>query len=109
MAGIVDQLHNTHNYAHQRLKLASDRMKTCYDGLAKSAGYQEGDQAWLYRPTNIKGKSPKLQPPWKGPYRVVTQINAVVYRNQLHPRTKMLVVQLDWLAPYQGTAQDKQP
>jgi hypothetical protein len=80
VADLVDQLHNIHNYAHQHLKLASDRMKAYYDRLAKSAGSQEGEQVWLYSPTCTKGKSPKLQLLWKGPYRVVTQINNVMYR-----------------------------
>jgi predicted small metal-binding protein len=31
---LVDHLHDTHNYARQHLKLASERMKTLYDRLA---------------------------------------------------------------------------
>jgi hypothetical protein len=31
-------------------------IKACYDRLANSAGYQEGDQVWLYRSTQTKGK-----------------------------------------------------
>jgi hypothetical protein len=74
----VDHLHNIHNYARQHLKLASDQLKTRYDKLANSAGYQEGDRVWLYRPTRMKGKSPKLQSSWEGPYKAVTRINDVV-------------------------------
>jgi hypothetical protein len=98
-----------HNYACHHLKLASDRMRMCYDCLANSVGYQEGNQVWLYRPTHTKGRSPKLQPSWEGLYKVVTWINNVVYRIQWHPRTKMMVVHLDLLAPYQGSAWDEQP
>jgi hypothetical protein len=47
-ADLVDHLHDIHKYARQLLKLASDRMKTRYDKLASSAGYQEGDIMWLY-------------------------------------------------------------
>jgi hypothetical protein len=61
-------------------------MKTRYDKLASSAGYQEGDRVWLYRTTCMKGKSPKLQSPWEGPYEILTQINDVVYRIQKNPR-----------------------
>jgi transposase InsO family protein len=63
-ADLVDHVHDIHNYVRQHLKLASYRMKTRYDKLAKSAGYQEGDRVWLYRPTRTKGKSPKLQSSW---------------------------------------------
>ncbi|KDR09269.1 hypothetical protein L798_00935, partial [Zootermopsis nevadensis] len=77
-----------------------DRMKARYDRLANSAGFQEGDRVWLYHPTRTKGKSPKLQTSWEGPYRVVTRINDVVYRIQRHTRARMMVVHLDRLAPY---------
>jgi hypothetical protein len=103
----MDHLHNIHNYARQHLKLASAWMKTWYDKLANSAGYQDGDRVWLYCPTRMKGKSPKHQFSWKSPYKVVTQINDVVYRMQRNPGSRMMVVHLDWLACYQGAAQDE--
>jgi hypothetical protein len=103
---LVDYLHDIHNYARQHLKLASDRMKTRYDKFANSAGYHERDRVWLYRPTRTKGKSPKLQSSWDGPYKVVTRIN-VVYRIQRNPRSRMMVVHLDRLASYQRLARDE--
>jgi hypothetical protein len=99
-AEIVDHLHDIQQYARRNLKLARDRMKTRYDKLANSAGYQEGDKVWLYRPTCTKGKSPKLQSSWEGPYKVVNRINDVVYRIQKNPRSRMMVVHLDRLATY---------
>jgi hypothetical protein len=83
-------------------------MKT-YDCLANCAGYQESDQVWLYGPTSHKGKSPKLQSSCNGPYRVVTQINVVAHRVQLHPKTRIMIAHLDRLAPHNGTVQDEQP
>jgi hypothetical protein len=84
-------------------------MKTWYNHLANSVGYQEGDNMWLYHPTHMKEKSPKLQSSWEGPYKVVTWINDVVYRIQRNLRTKMMMLYLDRLALYQGTTWDKQP
>jgi hypothetical protein len=108
-ADLVDRLHNIQNYAHQHLKLAGDRMKTRYNRLANCVGYHEGDNVWLFRPTRTKGKSPKLQSPSEGPYRLVTWMNDVVYRIQQNPRSRMMAVHLDCLAPYQGTTQDERP
>jgi hypothetical protein len=34
-------------------------------------------------------------------------INDVVYRIQKNPRSRMMVVHLDWLATYQGAARDE--
>jgi hypothetical protein len=104
---LVDHLYDIDSYARQHLKLASDWMKTLYDKLANFAGYHEGDRVWFYRPTRMKGKSPKLQSPGEGPYKVVIRINDVVYRIQRNPRSRMMVVHLDRLAPYQGAARDE--
>jgi hypothetical protein len=82
-------------------------MKARYDPLANSAGYQEGDRVWLYRPTRRKGKSPKLQTCWEGPYNIITRMNDVIYRIQRQPRAKMMVVHLDRLAPYRGATRDE--
>jgi hypothetical protein len=45
----------------------------------------------------------------EGPYKVVTQLNDVVYRIQKNPMSRMLVVNLYWLAPYHGAARDEHP
>jgi hypothetical protein len=109
VADLVDHLHDIHNYASQHLKLANDQMKIHYDKLANCAGYHEGNRVWLYHPTHTKRKSPKLQSSWEGPYKVVTQINNVVYRIQRNPRSRMMAVHLNWLACYWGAACDEWP
>jgi hypothetical protein len=48
-----------------------------------------------------------LQPSWEGPYQIITRINDVVYRIQKTPRSRMMVVHLDRLAPFQGVARDE--
>jgi hypothetical protein len=58
---------------------------------------------WLYHPIWKRGKSPKLQTCWKGPYTIITHIDDVVYQVQRHSRAKMMVVHLDRLAPYLGS------
>ena len=50
-ADLVERIHDIHHFARQHLKVAYDRMKTRYNQLANSAGFQEGDRVWLYRPT----------------------------------------------------------
>jgi hypothetical protein len=79
------------------------------DKLANCAGYHKGDKVWLYHPTQRKGKSPKLQSSWEGPYNVITQINDAVYRIQRNPRSRMIMVHLDRHTPYQGVAWDEHP
>ena len=43
-------------------------MKTRYDNRGNSVGFQEGDQVWLFNPKRRRGRSPKLQSNWEGPY-----------------------------------------
>jgi hypothetical protein len=106
-ADLVDHVYDIHNYTRQHQKLAGNRMKTRYDKLANSADYQEGERVWLYRPTHTKGKSQNFQSLWEGPYKILTRITDVVYRIQKHPRSRMRVVHLDRLAPYQGAVRDE--
>jgi hypothetical protein len=103
---LVEQMHGIHNYACQHLKVARDS-KACCDHVASTAGFHKGDHVWLCYLTQTRKKSPKLQPYWEGPYKVVTQINDIVYQH--HPRAKMMAVHLERLAPYLGAARDKKP
>jgi hypothetical protein len=48
MTDFVEWLHDTYYYTHQHLNMASERMKAHYDLPANYAGFQEGDQVWLY-------------------------------------------------------------
>jgi hypothetical protein len=77
MEPMMEHLHDF-SYDPQHLKLASDRMKTRYKRLVNCTGYLEGDKLWLYHPTYMKEKSPKLQSSWEGPYKIVTRINYIL-------------------------------
>ncbi|KAJ8953333.1 hypothetical protein NQ318_012128 [Aromia moschata] len=81
-----------HDHVRSRLQLESDRMKTRYDVRANSSGFQEGDLVWLYNPVRRKGRSPKLQNNWEGPFTVIKRINDGVYRIQRNPRNKIYEV-----------------
>ena len=58
---------------------------------------------WLHNPVRRKGKSPKLQGDWDGPYKVVTKISDVTYRIQKNARSLPKVVHVDRLARYHGS------
>jgi hypothetical protein len=79
---LVDRLRGMHQYVRQQLKVASDRMQDCNDRVTNSAGFQEGDQVWLYPPppTRTRGKSPKFKQRWEGPDKVISRISDVVWQ-----------------------------
>jgi hypothetical protein len=53
---LMKQLHDTHQYAFQHLKVTCNRMKAHYDHLANSAEFQEEDQVKLYSLTQLRRK-----------------------------------------------------
>jgi hypothetical protein len=66
----TEQLYDIHNYARQYLQVASDMMKARCDSLANYAGYQEGDQVWLYAGA-VAAESRKLQSSCERPNRMI--------------------------------------
>jgi hypothetical protein len=58
-------------------------MKAHYDHLPTRIVFKKATE-WLYRPTRKRGKSPKLQTCWEGPY-FITLVD-VVYLIQGDPR-----------------------
>ena len=99
---VSERLRNVHELVRNQTTISSYRMKARYDRKASSGGFKVGDLVWLYNPQRKKGRSPKLQQPWEGPYTVITRINDVVYRIQKSKKSKMKVVHLDRLAKYVG-------
>ena len=105
------RLNEIHFVARNRIKAASDRMKTRYDRQSNMKEFKENDLVWFYNPQRKIGKSPKLQQDWEGPYRIIKKINDVIYRIQKGQRTKMKVIHVDRLAKYYGgneTVRDEQ-
>ncbi|GBM52432.1 Retrovirus-related Pol polyprotein from transposon 412 [Araneus ventricosus] len=103
MKNLEARLESVHAFARERIKLASERMKTRYDSRATDHHFKEGDLVWMYNPKRRRGLSPKLQQNWEGPYTVVKKLNDVVYRVQRSPRAKPKVIHINRLAPYRAT------
>ncbi|GBM66799.1 Transposon Ty3-I Gag-Pol polyprotein [Araneus ventricosus] len=103
MKNLEARLESVHAFARERIKLASERMKTRYDSRATDHHFKEGDLVWMYNPKRRRGLSPKLQQNWEGPYTVVKKLNDVVYRVQRSPSAKPKVIHINRLAPYRAT------
>ncbi|GBO23810.1 hypothetical protein AVEN_67342-1 [Araneus ventricosus] len=103
MENLEARLESVHAFARERIKLASERMKTRYDSGATHHHYKEGDLVWMYNPKRRRGLSPKLQQNWERPYTVVKKLNDVVYRVQRSTNAKPKVIHINRLAPYRAT------
>ncbi|KAJ8952419.1 hypothetical protein NQ318_014511, partial [Aromia moschata] len=97
-----ERLDRIHRFASEKLKMHSDKMKQRLDTTSTETAFEPGDAVWLYAPKRMKGRSPKLQKNWEGPYTITKKINDLVYRIQLSPRSKPKVVHLERLARYTG-------
>ena len=102
----VDHLFNrmdrVHNIARDRLIKAADRQKRRYDLTCKTREYKTGDGVMLRDTRKYKGRSPKLQFKWEGPFTVIKVISDVLYQIQEGPKTKSKIVHTNRLKPYKG-------
>ncbi|GBN94506.1 hypothetical protein AVEN_69454-1 [Araneus ventricosus] len=91
-------LERVHAFARNRIKLASERMKTSYNSAATNHRFKKGDQVWMFNP-KPRGLSPKMQQNWEGPYTVIKRLNDVVHRVQRSPNAKPKVIHINRLDP----------
>ena len=69
-----------------------------FDRKARTEKFRVGDSVWLYNPIRKKGRSPKLDKMWQGPYGVISLIGEVLIENKASRRAKSKVVHADKLA-----------
>ena len=93
-------MNSIHEFARQKMTIECNRMKKTYDYKISCKDYKDGDLVWLYNPRRSKGRCPKLQRPWEGPYTVIQKLNDVVYRVTKNARATPKVVHHDRLKPY---------
>ena len=102
VSNLQDVLWDLHDAARKQIQSSSDRMKARYDLRARGPKFAEGDNVWFYNPKRRKGKCPKLQRDWEGPYEVIKCLNDVVFRIRKGLNGKPKVVHGDRLWPYRN-------
>ena len=86
---LTESLELTHQFARNRLRLSSERMKNQYDIDSTKHCFEKGENVWLCTPQKKKGLSPKFQRYWKGPFTVVKRINDLVYKTRYVHRNRL--------------------
>ncbi|GBM08942.1 hypothetical protein AVEN_57480-1 [Araneus ventricosus] len=104
MENLETRLESVHAFARERIKMTSERMKTCYDSTATDRHFKEGELVWMHNPKRRRGLSPNLPKNWEGPYTVVKKLNDVVYRvySVRSPNAKPKFIHINWLGPYRA-------
>lgn len=77
---VPDNIDEPRERLREHGQASRERMETGCDRNANHSSFSERTLVWLHNPMRRKGKSPKLQRRWEGPYKVVTRIIDVTYR-----------------------------
>lgn len=99
---LKEKLERIRQKARENLKIKSSRVKEWYDREARQISFLEGQKVWFFNPQRVRGKAPKLQRNWEGPYSVVKKLSEVVFCIQKSSRHRKKIVHSDRLAPYRG-------
>ncbi|KAI7811653.1 hypothetical protein IRJ41_008241 [Triplophysa rosa] len=91
-------LRDIHDVAREHLHAAQQRQKKIYDLRAQERKYIVGDLVYMRDSTKKKGQSPKLQPPWKGPFVISACCGPVLY--EVQGLRQKRVMHHDRLKPY---------
>ncbi|KAJ8962392.1 hypothetical protein NQ318_018376 [Aromia moschata] len=60
-----ERMNRVHEFAMEKLKMQSDKMKQRLDTTSTETAFEPDDAIWLYAPKRTKGRSPKLQRNWE--------------------------------------------
>jgi len=82
------------------LRKAAEKQKRYYDLRVRSAVFQRGDLVWLWSPRRKKGRTPKWERRYTGPYTVIEQLGSVNHRIRKSAKAKAIVVHVDKLQKY---------
>jgi hypothetical protein len=89
--------HYAYNLAREQLSSQTSRRKTYYEMNMKTRKIQPGDWVLYFYPRRWKGRSPKWERMYAGPFLVIEQISPVTFLIQKSEKADPLVVHVDKL------------
>ena len=92
------RLHYAYELSRNSLRRSTERQRRLYNERVFGQKVNVGDIVWAMNKERKKGKSPKLQPKWRGPCLVSHAFNDVVVTVHFSPR-KCLNLHVDLLKP----------
>ena len=90
-------LNGVYELTRLHLEEATALQKSYHDRKTTSRKFKTGDSVWLYNPKRKKGRTPKLDKAWEGPYAVIETKGPVLVKIQQSIRSKFRVVHIDKL------------
>ena len=96
---LLDRLHGAHTLVRENLHKYGEAMKRRYDLKVKEREYRPGEKVWVLNPRIFKGRSPKWEKRYQGPFEVVERLNDVNYKVRRKAGDKIFVTHADKLKP----------
>ncbi|CAC5417860.1 unnamed protein product [Mytilus coruscus] len=96
---LTSRMDKVHNVVRDRLVHAAAQHKRRYDLTSKNYQYKVGDGVMLKDSKKYKGRSPKCQFKWEGPFTVIKQLSDILYQIQEGPKSKTKIIHVNRLKP----------
>ncbi|CAC5376180.1 unnamed protein product [Mytilus coruscus] len=103
LAQLIPNLWRIHNIAREKMAAASNLQKQQYEHKIYARQYKVGDAVWVYNLSKAKGKSPKLQCKWTGPYLIIAVFTDLIYKIQKSEFSKEIIIHHDRMKPFIGS------
>ena len=79
-------------FARDTMKINMRRQKDWFDRRSKQRIFNMGDWVWVHDPKRLRGRCPKLEPQWTGPWVVTKKINDVTMEVKMGRKKRLLHV-----------------
>jgi len=94
---LEETLESAYRLVREQLRTAAERQKHSYDLRIRPVAFNDGARVLYYTPRRYRGKSPKWQRMYTGPFVVVKRCGLVNYLIQKKPGSRPFVVHVDKL------------
>jgi transposase InsO family protein len=96
---LADRMESAYRLAREHLRVAAERRKRKYDLRVREKEFAVGDRVWYYTPRRYRGRSPKWEKMYTGPYIVDGRHGPLNYRIRKTATSRPLIVHVDKLRP----------
>ena len=100
VADMRDRFHRIYEMVRKNIGDTQKTMSDYYNRKVQGHPFEEGERVWYFDPRVKKGRSTKLNKPWKGPFVVKKRISDLVYRIQMEGSRYRKVVHFNKLKKY---------
>jgi len=94
---LLNNMRRAHTHVREKLFKCNQRMKRDYDAKVNERQFSPGQMDWVLNPRIFRGRCPKWERRYQGPYLVLKKLNDVNYVIQKKLGQKPVIVHVDKL------------